>query len=168
MIFGIGPCYSFGSRKRVSCEKRAQVINFMSQVSSSATCQSFFPWAHKKMFYTLTLVFFIGFSLKLYKLSFFKMKWENSRNLRWLGNCSKGFSGLSRGYFLCPLKVPGFPDASGIVRSLHLPFTFPQREQLLESWQNKLFSVYLRQVVLTFWILILPLNCEKWHLLSSS
>lgn len=141
VIFGIGPCYSFGSRKRVSCEKRAQVINFMSQVSSSATCQSFFPWAHKKMFYTLTLVFFIGFSLKLYKLSFFKMKWENSRNLRWLGNCSKGFSGLSRGYFLCPLKVPGFPDASGIVRSLHLPFTFPQRTAAWILAEQVVFSV---------------------------
>lgn len=162
MIFGIGPCYSFGSRKRVSCEKRAQVINFMSQVSSSATCQSFLELIRK------CSVFFIGFSLKLYKFSFFKVKWENSRNLRWLGNCSKGFSGLSWGYFVCPLKVPGFPDAPGIARSLHLPFPFPQREQLLESWQNKLFSVYLRQVVLTFWILILPLNCEKWHLLSSS
>ena len=113
----------------------------MSQVSSSATCQSFFPWAHKKMFYTLTLVFFIGFSLKLYKLSFFKMKWENSRNLRWLGNCSMGFSGLSRGYFLCPLKVPGFPDASGIVRSLHLPFTFPQRTAAWILAEQVVFSV---------------------------
>lgn len=47
VIFGIGPCYSFGSRKRVSCEKRAQVINFMSQVSSSATCQSFLELIRK-------------------------------------------------------------------------------------------------------------------------
>lgn len=140
VIFGIGPCYSFGLKEELAVRKSSQVINFMSQVSSSATCQSFLELI-RKCSVSWHWSFSIGFSLKLYKFSFFKMKWENSRNLRWLETAQRDFQAWVEAT-LCPLKVPGFPDAPGISRSLHLPFPFPQREQLLESWRNKLFSVH--------------------------
>ena len=138
MIFGTGPCHWFGSSKRVRCEKGAQVMNFMSQVSSSATCQSFLELIGKCSV-SWRWSFSQDFHWNCINSHSLKMKWENSRNLRWLGNCSEGFSGLSRGYFVHLLKVPGFPDASGMARSLHCPSLFYKENVYLDPGRTSCF-----------------------------
>jgi len=109
-----------------------------------------FPRAHRKRLHILTLFFLIGFSLQLDRFPFVKMKWENSRNLIWPGNCSKAnFQSWEQGYFIRPPHIPECPDTSGVGKggrhAAPTPaFHFSTKKTALESWQNKWSSVYFR------------------------
>lgn len=115
VIFGIGPCYSFGSRKRVSCEKRAQVINFMSQVSSSATCQSFLELIRKG-----SVPWHWSFS--------YDFHWNciNYHSLRWSEKIPETWGGL---------ETAQRDFQAWVEATLYVPWKFLGFLMLLELWE---------------------------------
>lgn len=159
--FDIGPKEGFQPSKRDKSERGVQMTRVILLKSGFLYCNlPVFPRAHRKDC-TLTTDFHFGFSLQLEKFPSFKIEWANSINLRWFGDCSRGFSipGVKATLyvhwkFLSSLASPG------IERSLSCLSVFTRR---IAAWilsDRFIFSVSLVGSSNSS-TLILPLNQDN-------